>query len=445
MEFFPNQYGKNIPLGHLVFCSMWEKFERIWASRDIRKSILVVFGLLVIFRLVAHIPIPGVNVANLRSYLEGNQILGLLNLFSGGTLQNFSVVMLGVGPYITASIIVQLLTMIIPSLEELSKEGESGQNKINLYTRLITVPLAFLQSYATIKLLSQAAEPIMGTLTLGRVLTIMLTITAGTMFLMWIGEIITEQKVGNGISLLIFAGIVSSLPTTLSTAYVNYTSTDLTMYVLFVAAAILTVVGVVFMNEGQRNIPVSYAKQVRGNRVYGGSNSHLPFRVNMAGVIPIIFAISLILFPPMVAQFFTHAKADWLVRLATGTIQLFNNKTFYNILYFLLVFGFTYFYSAVIFHPQKIAENLQKQGGFVPGIRPGKETEIYLGSMMNRLNLIGALFLGLIAILPLIVQTTLGSQSFSVGGTSLLIVVAVAIETAKQIESQLTMHEYDTI
>lgn len=424
---------------------MWQKIERIWTNRDIRNNILVVLGLLVVFRLVAHIPIPGVNVEALRGYLQGNQVLGLLNLFSGGTLKNFSVVMLGVGPYITASIIFQLLTMIVPSLEELTKEGESGQNKINNYTRWLSVPLAFLQSYAMIKLLNQSAPTILGTLTTGRIFTIMLTITAGTMFLMWIGELITERKVGNGISLLIFAGIVSSLPTSLQTVYVNYTSADLGMYVVFAIAAVLTIVGVVFISEGQRNIPVSYAKQMRGNRVYGGSNSTLPFRVNMAGVIPIIFAISLILFPPMIAQFFVHAKAAWLVRLATGTTTLFNNQIFYNGLYFLMVVGFTFFYTAVIFHPQKIAENLQKQGGFVPGIRPGKETEIYLGQMMNRLNLIGALFLGFIAILPLIAQTALGSQSFRVGGTSLLIVVAVAIETAKQIESQLTMHEYDTI
>lgn len=424
---------------------MWEKFQRIWSTKDIRNNILIVLGLLVVFRLVAHIPIPGVNVANLRNYLAGNQVLGLLNLFSGGTLQNFSVVMLGVGPYITASIILQLLTMIVPSLEEISKEGESGQNRINAYTRWLSVPLAFLQSYGMIHLLNQSAQNILGDLNTARFLTIMLTITAGTLFLMWLGELITERKVGNGISLLIFAGIVSSLPTTLRTVYANYNSSDFMMYVLFAAAAILTIVGVVFINEGQRNIPVSYAKQVRGNRVFGGNNTHLPFRVNMAGVIPIIFAISLILFPPMIAQFFMHAKAAWMVRLATGTVTLFNNHFFYNILYFLLVFGFTYFYTAVIFHPQKIAENLQKQGGFVPGIRPGKETELYLGSMMNRLNLIGALFLGIIAILPLLVQTALGSQTFQVGGTSLLIVVAVAIETSKQIQSQLTMHEYDTI
>lgn len=424
---------------------MWEKIEQIWKIKDIRKNILFVLAMLLVFRLVAHIPVPGVNLANLRSVLAGNQILGLLNIFSGGTMENFSVVMLGVGPYITASIIFQLLTMIVPKLEEMSKEGESGQQRINMYTRWLTVPLAFLQSFAMIRLLNQSARPILTDLTTLRLVTIMLAITAGTMFLVWLGELISEKKVGNGISLLIFAGIVASLPGAIRNALVNYNPSDLYTFVLFVGLAVLTVVGVVFISEGQRNIPVSYAKQVRGNRMYGGGNTHLPLRVNMAGVIPIIFAISLILFPPMIAQFFVNAKLAWLAAGAASTIRLFQNQIFYGVSYFLLVFGFTYFYTAVIFHPQKIAENLQRQGGFVPGIRPGKETEKYLGMTVNRINLVGAVFLGLIAILPLLIQGFMGTQSFSIGGTSLLIVVAVAIETAKQIEAQVTMHEYDRI
>lgn len=424
---------------------MWEKIEQIWKIKDIRRNILFVLAMLLIFRLVAHIPVPGVNLTNLRNVLAGNQILGLLNIFSGGTMENFSVVMLGVGPYITASIIFQLLTMIVPRLEEMSKEGESGQQRINMYTRWLTVPLAFLQSFAMIRLLNQSARPILTDLTTFRLVTIMLAITAGTMFLVWLGEIITEKKVGNGVSLLIFAGIVSSLPGILRNTLVNYNPSDLYTLVLFAGLAVITVVGVVFISEGQRNIPVSYAKQVRGNRMYGGGNTHLPLRVNMAGVIPIIFAISLILFPPMIAQFFVNAKMAWLASGATAIIRIFQNQIFYAASYFLLVFGFTFFYTAVIFHPQKIAENLQRQGGFVPGIRPGKETEKYLGMTVNRINLIGAMFLGVIAILPLLIQGLTGTQSFSIGGTSLLIVVAVAIETAKQIEAQITMHEYDSI
>lgn len=424
---------------------MFEKFEKIWNTKEIRNNLLFVLAMLVVFRLASHIPVPGVNVANLRDYLAGNQILGLLNVFSGGTMSNFSVIMLGVGPYITASIIFQLLAMIVPYFEELSKEGESGQQKLNMYTRYLTVPLAFLQSFAMIRLLNSSAKPILSDLTGFRMITIMFTITAGTMFLVWLGELISEKKVGNGMSLLIFAGIVASMPTALRTAFVNYTSADLYTFVMFGLIAVVTVVGVVFINEGQRNIPVNYAKQMRGNQTFGGSSSHLPIRVNMAGVIPIIFAISLVLFPPMVAQFFVHARSAWLASLATHTITFFNDKTYYGVMYFLLVFFFTYFYTAVIFHPQKIAENLQRQGGFVPGIRPGKETEKYLQMIVNRINLIGALFLGLIAILPLLVEGASGSTSLKIGGTSMLIVVAVAIEIYKQIESQLTMHEYDRI
>lgn len=424
---------------------MWEKILKIWNTKDVRNNVLIVLGLLAVFRLVAHIPVPGVNTANLRDFLAGNQVLGLLNLFSGGTMENFSIIMLGVAPYITASIIFQLLAMIVPKLEEMSKEGESGQQRINMYTRWLTVPLAFLQSYGMIKLLNNSSRPVLSDLSPFNIVVIMLTITAGTMFLVWLGELISERKAGNGISLLIFAGIVSSLPTTLRNAAVNYTSADFYTLVSFLLIAIATVVGVVFISEGQRNIPVNYAKQVRGTHVYGGGNTHLPLRVNMAGVIPIIFAISLVMFPPMIAQFFVHAKAAWLVTVATKTIVLFQNQLFYGAIYFLLVFGFTYFYTAVIFHPQKIAENLQKQGGFVPGVRPGKETEKYLQGTMSRINLVGATFLGLIAILPLLVTQFSGSQSFRIGGTSLLIVVAVAIETAKQIEAQMTMHEYDRI
>jgi len=424
---------------------MWQKLQQVWGIKDIRNKILYVLGMLVIFRLVAHIPIPGVNLDNLRQFLAGNQIFGLLDVFSGGTMSNFSIVMLGVGPYITSSIIFQLLAMIVPKLEELSKEGESGQQKINTYTRLLTVPLAFLQSYGMIKLLNNSSLPIITDLSLFRLFTIMMTITAGTMFLMWIGELISEQKVGNGISLLIFAGIAAGLPGGLRTVLINYDSSQFFTFVLFAAAAVLTVVGVVFINQGQRNIPVTYAKQVVGNRMQGGSSTHLPLRVSMAGVIPIIFAISLMVFPTLLAQFFAQANTAWIANLAVNINNLFQNQIFYGVLYFLLVFGFTYFYTAVIFHPQKMAENLQKQGGFIPGIRPGLETEKYLGQTMNRVNLTGALFLGVIAILPILVQYLMGTQNLAIGGASLLIVVSVAIETAKQIDAQITMHAYDTV
>ncbi|HNU95956.1 MAG TPA: preprotein translocase subunit SecY [Candidatus Magasanikbacteria bacterium] len=423
---------------------MWETFQKIWKIKDVRKNILTVVGLLVIFRVVAHIPVPGVDVTALRNFLSGQQMFQLLDIFSGGTVKNFSLIMLGVAPYITSSIIFQLLTMIVPKLEEMSKEGESGQQKINMYTRWLTVPLAFIQSYAMIKLLSSSARSILPADFSGfDMMVIMTGITAGTMFLVWLGELISERKVGNGISLLIFAGIVSSLPTALGGVIANYNTGSFYTLLVFAILTILTVVGVVFINEGQRQIPVNYAKQMHGNKTYGGSSTHLPLRVNMAGVIPIIFAISLVMMPPMVAQFFVNAKAQWIKDFAYFIITLFQNQTFYGMAYFLMVFGFTYFYTGVVFNPQKIAENLQKQGGFVPGIRPGKETENYLQRTVNRINLVGASFLGLIAILPLLLQAIIGTRSLTIGGTSLLIAVAVAIETYKQIDAQVTMHQYD--
>jgi len=423
---------------------MWQKFVHIWKLKDVRNRILFVIAMLVLFRLTAHIPVPGIDTANLERFLSGNQFLGLLNIFSGGTMQNFSVVMLGVAPYITASIIFQLLVMVVPRLEELQKEGESGQQKINMYTRIASVPLALLQAFSMIKLLQQSQHDIFGVVDVYRYITIMLTITAGTVFLMWIGELISEKNVGNGISLLIFAGIIAYLPQALQTALVNYDSSQLYLYLMFVAMAVITVVAVVVINEGQRKIPVSYAKQVRGNSTFGGNTSHLPLKVNTAGVIPIIFAISVVLFPPMVAQFFINSSG-FLGRAAQGTITLFNNQIFYGVLYFLLVFGFTYFYTAVVFNPQKMAENLQRQGAFIPGIRPGKQTEEYLQKTMTKLLLSGATFLSLIAVLPLVMQAFTGSQSLVIGGTGLLIVVSVAIEMAKQIEAQIKMHEYDRV
>ncbi len=422
-----------------------EKFIHIWKLKDLRKSILYVLGMLVIFRFAAHIPVPGIDREALQQFFSGNQFLGLLNIFSGGGMENFSVVALGIAPYITSSIIFQLLTMVVPRLEELSKEGEYGKQKINQYTRLLTVPLAALQGYGLIALLRNQQTQILGEVGMFQLGTILLTLTAGTIFLMWIGELISEKHIGNGISLLIFAGIVSALPSMVQRTLFTFDAAQVKTLLIFTAIAIVTIIGVVIINEGQRNIPVSYAKRVRGMRMYGGVDTHLPLRVNMAGVIPIIFAISLILFPPMVAQFFLQADAQWVLNAANWVISIFNNQLIYGLLYFLLVFGFTYFYTAVIFHPDQIAENLQKQGGFVPGIRPGKPTAEYLGYTINRILLAGALFLGLIAVLPLLTQQVTGTQALVIGGTSLLIVVSVVIEMVKQIESQLTMHDYEKV
>lgn len=422
---------------------MWEKLQAIWRVKEVRGGLLFVLAMMVIFRFTAHIPLPGIDLEALHRFFQANQVLGLLNLFSGGTVRNFAVVALGVAPYITASIILQLLTMIIPRLEEIQKEGEQGQRRINQWTRLLTIPLGIIQSFGLIQLLKQSEFAILTRTDSFHLITLIATVTAGTVFLMWLGELMSEKKVGNGISLLILAGILADIPRVIGQLVATYDSSQFFTYALYVAVAIVTIVGVVFITEGQRNIPVQYARQVRGQGSSGGVMTSLPLRVNMAGVIPIIFAISLLLFPSVVAQFFIHAKTAWVAQAAQWIVSIIQNQTVYGCLYFLLVVLFTFFYTAVVFHPDQIAENLQKQGGFIPGIRPGKPTAEYLQSIINRLNIIGALFLGMIAVLPILVQGLSGSTVLAIGGTSLLIVVSVVIESVKQVESQLTMREYD--
>ncbi|OIP81350.1 MAG: preprotein translocase subunit SecY, partial [Parcubacteria group bacterium CG2_30_45_37] len=325
---------------------MQEKLIQIWKARDLRNSLLFVLGMLAIFRLAAHIPIPGVDTQALKDFFASNQILGLMNIFAGGGMENFSIVMMGVGPYITSSIIFQLLAMIIPSLEEMNKE-EAGRQKVNMWTRWLTVPLAALEAYGMITLLRRSSHLILGEVSAFSLVTMIITITAGTIFLMWLGELMTEKKVGNGISLLIFAGIVAGLLQTAQQVIVTFDPTKLYVILGFLVIALITIVGVVIVNEGQRNVPVQYARQIRGNRMFGGTSTHLPLRVNMAGVIPIIFAISVVIFPPMVAQFFIHARTALIARAAEWTIGFFQNQLVYAILYFLLVFAFTYFYTEV--------------------------------------------------------------------------------------------------
>jgi preprotein translocase subunit SecY len=423
---------------------MWDKLRQIWKSRDIRKDLMFVFAMLIVFRIAAHIPIPGIDVTGLKDFFASNQILGLMNLFSGGGMENLSIVMLGIAPYITASIILQLLTMIVPALERLSKDGESGRKKISQWTRLLTLPLAALQGYGFINILQrQSGLDILGSLTTFEFATAILTITAGTVFLMWIGELMSDKHVGNGISLLIFAGIVSGLLPSLQKTIAVFDPAQIFNLALFIVIAIITIFVIVIITEGQRNVPVNYARRIRGNRAYGGVSTHLPLRVNMAGVIPIIFAISIVLFPPMIAQFFVRAQSAWIANGAQFVIDLFQNQVFYGVFYFILVVAFTFFYTFIVFHPAQLAENLQKQGGFIPGIRPGRNTEEYIKNTVNRIILAGAIFLGTVAILPIIVQPITGVGTMVIGGTSLLIVVSVVIESMKQIDSQLVMRDYD--
>ncbi|MDO8584604.1 MAG: preprotein translocase subunit SecY [bacterium] len=421
---------------------MFAKLAAALKIPDIRNKILSIAFLLVVFRIFAAIPIPGIDAVRLREFLGSNQLLGFLNVFSGGTLSNLSIMMLGVGPYITATIIMQLLTMIFPNLKVIYyEEGAQGRAKFNRISRYITVPLAGLQAYGFLNLLrSQGVLPALDVFEIMRNVIIIMT---GTMILVWIGELITEKKIGNGTSLIIFAGIVSALPQAVRTAVLSYDVAMLPTYIAFVVMSIIVIAGVVFVNQGERKVPVAYSKRVRGNKVYGGSMSYLPLRVNQAGVIPIIFAISILLFPQFLAQIVSVVSTDLSVRLNDLVAGLLNNQLIYGISYFVLVVVFTYFYTAVTFDPKEIAKNLQRSGGFIPGIRPGEPSGDFLSKLVNRVTLFGAMFLGLIAVLPIITQSITGIATLTIGGTALLIVVSVALETMQQLEAQLTMREYE--
>ncbi|MEK7477930.1 MAG: preprotein translocase subunit SecY [Patescibacteria group bacterium] len=419
----------------------FEKLKIIFQDRSLRNRILFVIGALAVFRLAAAVPLPNVDMAKLQGYLAGSDFLGILDIFSGGGLSNLSILMLGVSPYITASIIFQLLTLIFPMLKELyHEEGEAGRKKIAQYSRLLTVPLAAFQGFGMLVLLER--NGILGNLAMfDRLLNIFLVV-AGSLLAMWIGELISEYGIGNGVSLIIFAGIVSSLPTYAREIYLGFTPDMLPLYLAFTLIMIAVIVGVVIITEGERPIAVTYAKRVRGMKVYGGMSTYLPIRVNNAGVMPIIFALSILLFPQMIINFLASSTNAFLVGLVSFIGYVINNLWIYGFLYFVLVFLFTYFYSAVTFDPESVSENLQKSGAFIPGVRPGRSTAEYIANILYRLTLIGAIFLGVMAILPLILQQVTGIRAMAIGGTSLLIVVSVAIEFIKQIEAQISMREY---
>jgi preprotein translocase subunit SecY len=415
---------------------------------DLRQKLLFTLGLLVVFRFIAHVPMPGVNLAALERLFEDNQFVGFLDLFSGGALASFSIAAMGVYPYITASIIMQLLVPVIPRLTEISKEGESGRNKINQMTHWLTVPLALAQAYGTPQLLNatSAGEPIIANFGFGvnplGTLSIMITMTAGTMLLIWIGELISQYGVGNGISMIIFGGIVARLPAQVGQALIS--GTGLVAVGIFVVLAVVTVAAIVFIYEGQRRIPVQVAKRIRGSRMVGGQTTHIPLKVNSAGMIPLIFAQSILIFPGTVAGYFLAADNEWVRWVAEGVYNFFNLQSSwgYWIMYFWLVVAFTFFYTLVIFQQQNIAENLQKQGGFIPGIRPGRPTAEYLYKVLMRITLVGALFLGIIAVLPFLVRSVTGVQTLSLQATALLIVVGVGLDTMRQLEAQLLMRHY---
>lgn len=418
-----------------------QTLKRIWSDNATRKKIIFTALTVAVFRLIAHIPASGVDLVALRSLFAQSPLLSLLNIFSGGTLANFSILALGLNPYINASIILQLLTLIFPKLEELAKEGEHGRAKINQYTRMLTVPLALFQAGGMYMLLNK--QGIISSLSPQLLVAFIATMMAGTMLAIWLGELITEHGVGNGVSILIFAGIVGQLPVTFGNTFFSTTDQDLVPALSFLIVAVLVIVGVVVMNEATRRIALVYARQAsRGSTV--SQSTHIPLRLNQAGVIPIIFAVSLVLAPSMVGQFLASSSNEQIASMARNLSSMFSPTSWvYNLVYFLLVLGFTFFYTAVIFNPTKIAEDIKKSGGFIPGIRPGDSTAKYLNHILLRITLPGGTFLGLIAVLPSIAQSLTGLTTLAVGGTGILIVVSVVLETVKKIESQLVARNYD--
>lgn len=410
---------------------------------DLRNKILFTLGILVVYRLAAHIPVPGVDPQALDTLFRANQLLGLLDLFSGGALSNFSIVAMGVYPYITAQIIMQLAIGIVPPLEKLWKEGgEAGRQQITRWTHLMTVPLAALQAFAQAMMLTQTEPPVITNFgfhidPLGTA-AIIITLTAGTIFAIWLGQLITEQGIGSGVSIIIFGGIVAGIPQRIG----QMLEQPLTL-LFFTAITIITIVGIIFVQEGHRRVPVQYGKRVRGTKMYGGQGTHIPLRVNSSGMIPLIFAISILIFPGIIASYFA-APPGQPENIANWIVNAFNqNSPVYWIAYFVMVVGFTFFYTDVIFRQQNLAEVLQKQGGFIPGIRPGKRTEEYLNGVLQRITLVGALFLGLVAILPFLVGDVAETNAMIITSTGLLIVVGVVLDTMKQLQAQLVMRHYE--
>ena len=413
----------------------------IFKDKTLRNRVLFVLGMLILFRLLSNIPIPGVDVVALERVITNNQFLGALNLLSGGGLSHLSIIMLGVGPYITGSIIMQLLTIMVPKLKEMySEEGDIGRKKFTQYGRIITIPLAIVQGVSLIVLLSR--QGVIGTLTPFEMIANVAVVVGGSMLLMWIGELMSEFGIGNGVSLIIFAGIVASIPTNISQFLFTFDVANLPVYLLFLAMGLLIIAGVVIISEAERPIPVTYAKQMHGGRTSGGTSTYLPLRVNQAGVIPIIFALSILMFPQLVGNLLAASTNATLLKISGGLIWFSQTTWLYSFFYFIFVFMFTYFYTAITFDPQKLADNLQKGGAFIPGIRPGVATREYISIVLNRITLVGAIFLGVIAVLPLIMKAVTGITSFSLGGTALLIVVSVVLDLIKKMDAQLSMREY---
>lgn len=413
----------------------------IWTDTTLRKKVLFVLLILIVFRLLSAIPIPGIDTMQLNRFLSNNQFFGILNIFSGGGLSNLSIIMLGVGPYITGSIIMQLLTIMVPALKKIyHEEGEAGRKKFTQYGRLLTVPLALIQGFSLLAILEN--QSILVDLTAFDRVTNLIIIVAGAVFLMWLGELVSEFGIGNGVSLIIFAGIVSQLPSQVSQLVFTFDVSQIPLLLMFLVAGVLIVAGIVLVTEAERPIPVTYAKRVRGMKMYGGGSTYLPLRVNQAGVIPIIFALSILLFPQMIGTFLARFGNTIIAKISQVLMSFSQTSWLYAVFYFILVFLFTYFYTAVTFDPEALSTNLQKNGAFIPGIRPGPSTADYISKVLSRITLLGATFLGFIAVLPIIMQHITGIASLAIGGTSILIVVSVVLDLVKKVDAQVSMREY---
>jgi preprotein translocase subunit SecY len=407
----------------------------------LRKKILFVLGALVIFRLLSTIPIPGIDTVALNRFLSNNQFFGILNIFSGGGLSNLSILMLGVGPYITSSIIMQLLTIMVPALKRIyQEEGEAGRKRFTQYSRILTVPLAAIQGFSLLTVLER--QGILTNLTPFDRIENLIVVVAGAMLLMWIGELMSEFGIGNGVSMIIFAGIVSRLPSEVAQLIFKFDPSQIPYYILFAIAGALVILAVVLVTEAERPIPVTYAKQVRGMKMYGGGTTYLPLRVNQAGVIPIIFALSILLLPQMLGTFLSRYSNVIIAKISHFLMGFSQTSIIYGVCYFIFVFLFTYFYTAVTFDPDSLSTNLQKNGAFIPGVRPGASTAEYISKVLNRVTMVGAVFLGLIAVLPLIARALTGITDIALGGTALLIVVSVVLDLIKKVDAQVSMREY---
>ncbi|MSU44938.1 preprotein translocase subunit SecY [Candidatus Nomurabacteria bacterium] len=421
--------------------NFFNKMKLIWTDVTLRRRVLFVLFALIVFRLLSIIPIPGIDTLELSRFLSNNQFFGILNIFSGGGLSNLSIIMLGVGPYITSSIIMQLLTIMVPALKKIyHEEGEAGRKRFTQYSRLLTIPLAAIQGFALLAILE--TQNILVNLTSFDRITNLIIVVAGSIFLMWIGELVSEFGIGNGVSLIIFAGIVATLPSQVSQMIFTFDVSQVPLYLVFLVVGVLVIAGIVLVTEAERPIPVTYAKRVRGMKMYGGGSTYLPLRVNQAGVIPIIFALSILLFPQMIGTFLSRFDNAIIAKISSVLVSFTQTSVLYAVLYFILVFLFTYFYTAVTFDPEALSTNLQKNGAFIPGIRPGASTSEYISKVLTRITLLGATFLGFIAVLPLIMQFATGLTALALGGTSILIVVSVVLDLMKKVDAQISMREY---